>query len=388
MTSGPASIPITDEFVVGALELERTDRGVLPHRLPAWARTQCFDGRADGAQLAMAETQPAGVRLALRTAATTVELDVVRTRKLYRGAPPRPDGVYDLLVDGTLAAQATATGGDAIHVDMSTGESHVEHGPAATLTFTGLPAGEKDVELWLPHNEQAELVDLRADAPVAPVPRTGRRVWLHHGSSISQGSNAASASTTWPAVAAASGDVDLLNLGYSGAMMLDPFVARIIRDTPADVLSLEIGINIVNGDAMRTRTFTPAVHGFLDTIRDGHPTTPLAVVSPLYCPIHEDTPGPGTFDLDALREGRMRFAATGDPAEVKAGRLTLTVIRDALRRIVEQRSTHDPNLFYVDGLDLYGPADHDELPLPDALHPDGESHRRVGRRFAQCVFAG
>lgn len=386
MTSGQASVPITDELLVGALELERTDRGALPHRLPAWARAQCFDGQAEGAQLAMAETQPAGVRLALRTAATTVELDVVRTRKVYRGVPPRPDGVYDLLVDGTLTAQASATGGDVIHVDMTTGESHVERGPAGTVSFTGLPAGEKDVEIWLPHNEQAELVDLRADAPVEPVPRGRRGVWLHHGSSISQGSNAASASTTWAALAAASGDVDLINLGYSGSMMLDPFVARIIRDTPADVLSLEIGINLVNADVMRTRAFTPAVHGFLDTIRDGHPTTPLSVVSPLYCPIHEDTPGPGTFDVGALREGRIRFAATGDPADTGAGKLTLTVIRDALRRIVEQRSTHDTNLFYVDGRELYGPTDHDELPLPDALHPDGDSHCRIGQRFAERVL--
>ena len=43
---------------------------------------------------------------------------------------------------------------------------------------------------------------------------------------------------------------------------------------------------------MRRRAFTPAVHGFLDTIREGHPDTPLLVVSPILCPIHEDTPGP------------------------------------------------------------------------------------------------
>ncbi|GAA1252182.1 SGNH/GDSL hydrolase family protein [Prauserella halophila] len=386
MTSALTSIPITGELVAGALELERTDRGVLAHRLPAWARAQCFDGRGEGAQLAQAETQPAGVRLALRTSASSIELDVVRTRKVYRGVPPRPDGVYDLLVDGTLAAQATATGGDVVHVDMTTGESHVEQGPVGTLAFTGLPEGAKDVEIWLPHNERAELADLRADAPVEPARRTGRRVWLHHGSSISQGSNAASGAGTWTALAAASGDVDLVNLGYSGAMMLDPFVARTIRDLPADVLSLEIGINLVNADAMRTRAFTPAVHGFLDTIRDGHPDTPLFVVSPLYCPIHEDTPGPGTFDVDALREGRIRFAATGDPADAAAGKLTLTAIREALQRIVEHRAGTDPNLFIVDGRDLYGLGDHDELPLADALHPDGEAHRRIGQRFAKRVF--
>ncbi len=89
-----------------------------------------------------------------------------------------------------------------------------------------------------------------------------------------------------------------------------------MRDTPADLVSVKIGINLVNLDLMRRRAFGPAVHGFLDTIREGHPTTPLLVVSPLLCPIHEDTPGPGTFDVDALGEGEVRFLATGDPAEV------------------------------------------------------------------------
>ena len=56
----------------------------------------------------MAEAQPSGVRLVFRTRATAVELDVLPTKMVYVGAPPRPDGVYDLLVDGRLAARATA----------------------------------------------------------------------------------------------------------------------------------------------------------------------------------------------------------------------------------------------------------------------------------------
>lgn len=56
------------------------------------------------------------------------------------------------------------------------------------------------------------------------------------------------------------------------------------------------------------RAFAPAVHGFLDMIREGHPSTPLLVLSPILCPIHEDTPGPGTPDFT---EGSMRFRATG-----------------------------------------------------------------------------
>lgn len=373
--------PITTDILRGALDLEQTEHGILPHRLPAWARAQNNDPN-----LAMAENQPSGVRLAFRTRATTVELDTLPTKRSYVGAPPRPDGVYDLVVDGRLTAQATVPGGNALIIDMTTGSVEQRTGTPGTVRFGDLPEGEKDIEIWLPHNETTELVALRTDAPVQPVPDRDRPVWLHHGSSISHGSDAASPTTTWPAHAASLGGVDLINLGFGGSALLDPFTARTMRDTPADLLSVKIGINLVNADLMRLRAFTPAVHGFLDTIREGHPTAPLLVVSPTWCPIHESTPGPTAPDFSAMSEGRLRFAAAGDPAEVASGKLTLSVIRDELARIVGQRSAEDPNLHYLDGRELYGEADYAELPLPDELHPDAPSHRRIGERFAKLAF--
>ncbi|MFD5895826.1 GDSL-type esterase/lipase family protein [Streptomyces sp. NPDC060366] len=373
--------PITTDILRGALELERTAHGVLPHRLPAWARAQNTDP-----QLAMAEAQPSGVRLAFRTRATVVELDALPTKRSYVGAPPRPDGVYDLLVDGRPAGRAVVTGGNTLTIDMTAGTAERTPGPPGTLRFGDLPEGEKDIEIWLPHNEATELVALRTDAPVEPVRDRGRPVWLHHGSSISHGSDAASPTTTWPALAAGLGGVELINLGFAGSALLDPFTARTMRDTPADLLSVKIGINLVNTDLMRLRAFTPAVHGFLDTIREGHPTTPLLVVSPILCPIHEDTPGPSAPDFSGMAEGRLKFLASGDPAERAAGKLTLNVIRDELARIVEQRSARDPNLRYLDGRELYGEADYAELPLPDELHPDAATHRRMGERFAERAF--
>lgn len=375
------TIPITAELLRGALDLEHTEHGLLPHRLPARARAQCADG-----QLAMAEAQPSGVRLVFRTRATAVELDALRTKNAYRGAPPRPDGVYDLLVDGRLAARGGVPGGNVRMMDMTTGAVDTTPGPVGTVRFAGLPDRMKDVEIWLPHNEITELVALRADAAVEPVPDRGRRVWLHHGSSISHGSDAESPSTTWPALAAARGGVELINLGLGGGALLDPFTARAMRDVPADLISVKIGINVVNADLMRLRAFAPAVHGFLDTLREGHPSTPLLVVSATYCPIHEDTPGPAAPDFSRISEGRLQFRATGDPAERAAGKLTLTVVRDELARIVRQRAADDPHLHYLDGRDLYGEADFAELPLPDQLHPDAATHRRIGERFADAAF--
>ncbi|MFE4645156.1 GDSL-type esterase/lipase family protein [Streptomyces sp. NPDC056730] len=378
----PVTTPITTDILRGALDLEHTAHGVLPHRLPARARAQFSDG-----QLAMAESQPSGVRLAFRTGATVIELDVLPTKRVYVGAPPRPDGVYDLLVDGRLAGRASVTGGSTLTIDMTTGTAEHRPGPVGTLRFAGLPDGVKDIEIWLPHNETTELAALRTDAPVEPAPDRGRKVWLHHGSSISHGSDAASPTTTWPALAASLGGVELINLGLGGSALLDPFTARALRDTPADFISVKIGINLVNADLMRLRAFTPAVHGFLDTIREGHPTTPLLVVSSILCPIHEDTPGPSAPDFSDVSEGKLRFRATGDPGERAAGKLTLHVIRDELARIVEQRAAEDPHLRYLDGRELYGEADAAELPLPDALHPDAATHLRIGERFAGLAFA-
>ncbi|MFD4727389.1 GDSL-type esterase/lipase family protein [Streptomyces seoulensis] len=382
MTTDWTTTPLTSALVRGALELERTERGLLPHRLPARARAQCADP-----QLHMVESQPSGVRLVFRTRATAIELDTVPTKRAYLGAPPRPDGVYDLLVDGRPAGSASVTGGDTLTVDMTTGAAELTSGPVGTARFTGLSAENKTVEIWLPHNETTELVALRTDAPVEPSPASGRPVWLHHGSSISHGSDAASPTGVWPAVAASLGGVELVNLGLGGSALLDPFTARALRDTPADLISVKLGINLVNTDLMRLRAFGPAVHGFLDTVREGHPDTPLLVVSPILCPMHEDTPGPTMPDLSALSEGRLAFRAAGDPAEAAQGKLTLNAVRAELARIVAQRSAEDPGLHLLDGRELYGEADFAELPLPDGLHPDGAAHRRIGERFAKLAFA-
>ncbi|GAA1102718.1 hypothetical protein GCM10009642_46520 [Nocardiopsis metallicus] len=79
--------PITMEILCGAVELDKTERGVLPHRLPARARARDTDP-----QLATAEAQPSGVRLPLRTRARAIEPDTIPTKRVYTGLAPRPTG--------------------------------------------------------------------------------------------------------------------------------------------------------------------------------------------------------------------------------------------------------------------------------------------------------
>ena len=75
--------PVTAALVRGALELEPTEDGVRPHRLPTWARTREAD-----AQLSMVEAQPAGVRLVFATASSWLGADgpgqPVRVRRACR----------------------------------------------------------------------------------------------------------------------------------------------------------------------------------------------------------------------------------------------------------------------------------------------------------------
>lgn len=373
-------VPLTPDLAAtirGAAELERTARGLRPHRLPAWVGRQLGDP-----QLLAMEAQPAGVRVSLVTTATAIELVLHATRLAYRQVE-RPRGAVDLVVDGAVLASEPLTAGDAVETDLATGTSALLPGAPQTVAFTGLPAGEKTVELWLPHNESVELVALRADASVRPTP-DDRPVWVHHGSSISQGSNAATPAGTWPAVAARLGGVDLRNLGLGGSALVDQATARVVRDARADLISVALGINVVNLDGMRRRTFEAAVHGFLDTVRDGHPDTPLVLLTPIFCGIHEDTPGPGAFDVAALAAGRAQFVATGG-SDLSNGRLTLRVVRDALAAVAGRRSD-DAHLHLVDGLSLYGAADAEIHPLPDALHPDAATHRLIGERFADSAF--
>jgi GDSL-like Lipase/Acylhydrolase family len=371
-------VDLDDLVLRGAVEVERTSRGLKPHRLPDWARLQVPD-----AFMVQTSAESAGVRLAFRTAATTIEVDVAARRMVPDASSEVPPSRYALTAGGVVAAEADAVAGSRYVFTFDEPTGRVVEGPSSRVRFSGLQAVETEYELWLPFTDAVEILAVRADSSIAR-PAEGDAVrWLHHGSSISHGYRAESTTGTWPVVAALTTGVALTNLAFSGSAMLDPFTARTIRDQPADLISLKIGINLVNADAMRMRTFRPAVDGFLDTIRDGHPSTPIVVVSPIYCEPVEMAAGPTVQDPTRLSEWSI---AGGTEADVAVGKLSLTAIRRALADIVERRSAADPNLSYLDGLRLYGAVDAQRMPLPDNLHPGPDVQRLIGERFADQVL--
>lgn len=364
------AFPADDAPVWGALDFETGLLGVRPRRLPAWTRRQIPDRGFD-----FVVGMGSGLRIATRTRATEIELEFV-VIGIDPGLGATVPATVQLVVDGVVRA-TRVFGVDQQTLVDGTGAITQECGPVHAR-FSGLGDEVKDVEIWLPHSTAMELVALSADAPLSP-PGDDLPLWVHHGSSISQCGEAHEPTLVWPAVAARAAGVRVQSLGFSGNAVADPFVARTIRDLPASLISVEIGINVVNGDLMRRRMFEPVVHGFLDTIREGHPDTPLLIIGPIPCPAHERMPGPTVID-----PATGQCASTGYAAEAERGAMTLEAVRDAWAGILETRAD-DPNLHYLDGRVLLPESEIGDL--PDGLHPSAEAYVRMGTRFAAAAFA-
>ena len=358
---------------VGAFDFDERDSGLSPRRLPSWTRRQLPPFVDVMARM------PSGVRLRFATDSRRVGLSFLSTTMVLPGRPRSPV-VFNLETGGGLTTVASLRG-NALKVDPARSDGfELERGDPDTLVFPNLVEGVKTCELWLPHNAYVELRGLVVDdgASVAPAPAETRPRWIHHGSSISHCMEAEEPALTWPAVAARQAGMSLVSLGFGGQCHLDQFVARTMRDAPADIVTVKAGINIVNLDSMRERVFIPALHGFLDTLREGKPDTPIAVISPIYCPSAETRPGP------TIPDEQGRFVTVEGFEPYRTGCLTLTRIRELIvEAVATRRAAGDARLHYVDGLELFGAADAGDL--PDDLHPNPAGYVRMGERFAPTL---
>jgi len=231
-----------------------------------------------------------------------------------------------------------------------------------SVAFQGLPANEKLLELYLPHDATILLESCQLDsgASFGAAP-DDRPLWVTYGSSISHGVPFANGpSSVWPVVAGRLAGVRVQSLGVGGQCHGDQAVARLIRDQRGiDCISVKFGINVHNMGSLSERTFSDVLLGFLQTVREGHPTTPLAVVSAVYGCWREDEMMALAPTLKAMR---------GDVE---------TVVRTLQRR-------GDKHISYVDGCQLLGEGDTGRM--PDELHPDGDAHELMGHRFARLAF--
>ncbi len=366
------ALPDPRVVVAGVVDIDKTDTGIMPRRLSSTWRYQA------PMEVDLLASSPTGVRLVFSTNSTTVGVELLATH-LQLGDSPAFPAAIDLVLRNELVASAQFTAGHVIVVDpVTTTFAFVAGEP--TVVSLNVPDCES-LELWLPSTSMLELRAIHIDegATISAPPTDHRLRWVHHGSSISHCLEAHSGSRTWPSTAARRADLQLTNLGLAGQCHLDQFMARTMRDQPADLLSLKIGINVVNGDTLRLRTFGPALHGFLDTVREGHPSIPFLVISPILCPAHEDHAGPSDGSSGTTR-------ALGTPVTQAQGALTLTQIRHIISAVVEaRRNAGDTNLHYLDGRTLFG--ENDLSDLPDGLHPNGDGYVRMGERFVATAFA-
>ena len=309
----------------GAVSLQKTEDWVMPWRTPHPSRMLFPE------PLLERSAMPAGVRISFRSNTTQVSGNIV---------PQNGAGRLDLCCDGERIDS----------IDLQQKES---------FAFTGLADGEKWIELWLPQFGQFQLRSLEIDdgATLEAFNDTRPR-WITYGSSITQCRAAASPTQTWPAVVARTHGLNLTCLGYGGQCHLDAMVARMIRDLPADYISMCLGINIQGASSLGPRAFRPAIIGAVQIVREKHPDIPIALMSPICCPPREENPNTVGFHLKRMRE------------EVQAA--------------TEALQAHgDTQVHYVDGLSVFG-ADFVHL-LPDNLHPDAEGYRVMGKNFTNVV---
>jgi hypothetical protein len=311
----------------GAVSVEHSESHAKPWRIPFTDAGLYPQGVREKA------VDPSGVRIGLLSDSRTIAIHI---------SPRETDCILDLTLSGRIETTLCVPAGETV------AEFHVP------------VQGMNAVEIWFPTKESVQLRKIEIDSnAVLEEWRDTRPRWITYGSSITQCGAAASPAQTWPAIVAREKKLNLMSLGFGGQCHADPEVFRLIRDMPADFISMCLGINIYGGKSLNGRSFGPAVIGGIRTVREGHPAIPIVICSPIFSRCRETTPN--------------------------AVEMTLVTMREQIKETVETlRNRGDKNLFYVDGLRLFG-QDLAEF-LPDDLHPNAEGYRRLGKNFIDAVF--
>ncbi len=332
--AGLRQVQLDDSMFEGVVSLEKGKDWVRPWRLP-FKDLRLFP---PDDTIGVAARKPSGVRLRFETDSRRIGVAF--------DPPGKQDNTasLDLTVDGRIVATRRIAP------------------PDEEVIFERAASGPQVVELWLP---QASVMTLRhllldEDASVR-IPPDKRPKWVTYGSSISSCAAAHSPARTWPATVARAHNLNLTCLGFGGNCHAEAMVARVIRDLPADFISLKIGINIKGAASLSPRTFRPAVIGMVTIIREKHPHTPIALISPIAAPPHEHDKNSVGFTLTAMRDE----------------------IEDAARRLID---SGDQNLYYFSGLNLLDLDAASEY-LSDGVHPTADGYELLGRNFSKVVMS-
>lgn len=325
-------------FFEGAVSVEQGDGWFRPWRLPH-EKHLLFPCQDDN--LFTRAGTPSGVRLRFKTDSQSVKLCVVPLDDY--GAIPA-DNIVDMTVENAIVASAKVLPG------------------TDEILFSGLPAGEKIAEIWLPAGVRVMVRNLQVDdgATCVAAPDARKR-WVTYGSSLTHCIRANSSARIWPAIVARRCNLHLTALGFGGQCHMDPMLALVIRDLPVDYISLKMGINIMGHGSLNIRTFAANMIGMIQIIREKHPQTPIALVSPFASTPFESTPNSAAMTLEIMREQT----------------------RDVFNRLIEYGDKH---LVLCDGTKIVDEASLQKYAQGDFVHHDGDGIEEIGDRWMEEVM--
>ncbi len=223
-----------------------------------------------------------------------------------------------------------------------------------------LPLGSARPEdpaiIYLPEGMRPLIRSLTAvSGEIRPAPAQPR--WIAYGDSSTQGWVASGPSQGWAAIAGRIARVDLINMGYAAAARGEIVSAEHIAELRADIITIAYGASCWTRTPHSVGMVTEGLWGFLEVVRQGHPTTPIVVISPVLRPEAEDMPN---------RLG----ASLGD-------------IRHAIEMVTRDRIVcGDSTLALVTGRTIIN-AGH----LADGIHPGDEGHQRIATTVARALTA-
>lgn len=320
------SIAISDDMLIGAISIEHTDDYVQPWRIPHQQRELYYpliDCAADSA----------GIRLQLHSDSSCIEIDI---------QPLNESCTFDLCCQNKLIHSYVLEANEkTIRFDLSTCTSH-------------------DIDIWLPLVTPTRLRNVRIDANSHCTARSDTRLkWLTYGSSITQCRTAHSAARSWPAIVARKHNLNLCCLGYRGNCILEPLVATMISQQPADLITLKLGINVRGNGSLNVRSYQTSVIGLIQRIREKHPHTPIGVITSLISEARETHKNHVGMSLQDYRHET----------------------EEAVRRV---RLYGDQHIELYDGLSIFGKECTQYL--PDDLHPNGDGYEVLAHNISeQCI---
>lgn len=290
-------------FAEGAAETVVEDDALRFHRIHAALRPHYTDG--GGSQVRMENT--ACCRIRFRSDASTLALEMRlgrASRHLYRGC--------------VVVGEASVPFGPE-------GDGHENSTWSGTVEPPG--AGERVVDIWLPHLCRTDIAHLAVDddASVSAAPEHAGR-WIVWGDSITQGMTVRLPADMTVGRVARALDLDAINLGVGGGK-LDAVLADALPDTAADAASIAYGTNDFN-KGLPAATFGENAVRLLDALDRRMPQTRIVLVTTVSWPDREGVENDNGETLDTFRDALVRAAEGRENVVVANGADILPPDRD------------------------------------------------------------